>query len=176
MQHLSLQLRCTCSWHDRQQDLYNSIFFWHALYSGPGPGDRLPAWTSYTKNHCVIDSSFLTSSMVLVSYMTMIFITPAQRNRVSLAFLVQNLGTLILARNFAIILIWGSLFQIWQYCFQLPAQNYRSQALLVPNLRIFIFVLNFAIRQIQEHWLQTWQESFKIAAQNTQIMNLWHQI
>ena len=53
--------------------------------------------------------------MVPVSYMTMIFITPAQRNRVSLAFLVQNLGTFS---------------SCWKFC------NYSNLRELISNMTI----------------------------------------
>ena len=53
--------------------------------------------------------------MVPVSYMIMIFITPAQRNRVSLAFLVQNLGTFS---------------SCWKFC------NYSNLRELISNMTI----------------------------------------
>ena len=47
---------------------------------------------------------------------------------------------------------WGCWFQIWQYCFQIPAQKYPNKALIVSNLGISVFPWNLAIRQICGCW------------------------
>ena len=52
--------------------------------------------------------------------------------------MVPNLGNLIFPWNFWVNQIQWWWFQIWQYYFQIPAQNYPDQSFLVP-IRIFIF-------------------------------------
>ena len=47
----------------------------------------------------------------------------AQKHK-SKAFLLTNLGIFVFPRNFAIRQIRGCRFQIWEHCFQNPAQKY----------------------------------------------------
>ena len=60
--------------------------------------------------------------------------------------LVLNLGSFVFSRNFPVTQILGCWFQIWQYCFQIPAPKYPSQAIFVTNLRIFIFCTKLSIK------------------------------
>ena len=88
----------------------------------------------------------------------------------------SNLGIFIFSQNFAIRQIWGCWSQIWQYCFQIPAQKCRNKAFLDPNLGIFIISWKFTIRQIRRCWFQMWQYCFQFQHKNVQKRHFWFQI
>ena len=67
--------------------------------------DPMPSFAVWVKN------SFLTNSMVLILYMTIVFKIPCQKHR-NKAFLVLNVGIFILALNSTIGQIRGHWFQI----------------------------------------------------------------
>ena len=79
--------------------------------------------------------------------------------------MVPNLDIFVFLRNFAVRIIRGCWFQIWQYAFKALAQKYPNYTFLVPNLDIFFFREIFAIRKIQGCWFQIWQYCFQIPAQ-----------
>ena len=105
----------------------------------------------------------MTNLRVLILNMTITFYNSSPNK----AFLVQNLGISIHKfRHFPVRQIWGCWFQIWQYCFQIPAQKYPNKPFLVPNSGILIFSRNFTVYQIRGCWFQTWQYCFQISPQN----------
>ena len=53
--------------------------------------------------------------------------------------MVPNLDIFAFLRNFAVRQIRGCWFQIWQYCFQMPAQKYQNKAFLFLEFWNFYF-------------------------------------
>ena len=80
--------------------------------------------------------------------------------------MTPNVDIFIFPQNFAITQIreWWS--QIWQYCFQMPAQKYPNKAFLVPNLSIFVESADFRYNNVV----------FKSQPKTTQMRRFWSKI
>ena len=104
-----------------------------------------------------------TKSRVLISNMTILF-----SNSSSVFFIPKSdiFGPKFGHFGLANTQIWGCWFQIWQYCFQMPAQKYPNNAFLVPNLGTFVESVDLRYDNVV----------FKSQPKTTQMRCFWSKI
>ena len=115
-----------------------------------------------------------TNSRTLISNMTIVFSNSTSK-RSKLAIFGNQFKDFYFGLNFTIRQNRGCPFQIWQWFFQIPAQNYPNNAFFSPKCKYFLFLHETShIEKLEDNDFENENSCFQIPAKNTQIRNfLW---